>query len=109
LVSDAAQCRSFQKRLHGTFDLSGNQNLTISFGISTRAEWRKDMTDVPQQARASLTPEQRSALHERTNGYQAGYDAGYHRGKAWGRIQGLGLGVGIALAAATAWYGFIKP
>jgi hypothetical protein len=99
----------FQKRLHDRFDLSGNQNLTISFGINTRAARRKDMTDVPQQARTILTPEQRSALHERTNGYQAGYDAGYDRGKARGRIQGLGLGVGMALAAAAAWYWWIEP
>jgi len=66
------------------------------------------MTDGPQRGRVSLTPEQRSALHERTNGYQEGYDAGYRQGTAWGRIQGLGFGAGIAVAA-MAWHWFIKP
>jgi hypothetical protein len=67
------------------------------------------MTDIPQRQRTTLTPEQRSALQERTNAYQACYEAGYIQGKASGRIQALSLAVGIALAAAMAWYWFIVP
>jgi len=67
------------------------------------------MTDAPQRARTVLTSEQRSALHERTNGYQEGYDAGYRRGTIWGRVQGLGLGVGMVLMAALAWHWLVEP
>jgi hypothetical protein len=57
----------------------------------------------PRQPSVSLTPQERGALYERTNGYQLGYEAGYSLGRVWGRVQGLMLGVALVAAAAVAY------